>query len=293
MADDIFAPALATLQSQDRAFFGPYSFKDYLREYEFSTRLKTPEHISIDHFEKLPRSLRDSDTMILRLGEAGSRASGRDSDGTGTQFGLVRVEGQLESFFLFDSKLFEKVPLETFLTPAGQHQLFPFYLLRSTSEANLVNFAFASGLISKALNLDANQEVIIPSTGRSRYSFSFRPHTTIDRVVEHVKGQVEIDSLFVSKRNNIQSLFVLEAKVGEKYKSLAKHKLLYPILSILKDVPIDMPIIPIYLKFILDDEGLHFKMAECHIDVKKQIALDQLSSGVCRHLVIPRNLLGF
>jgi hypothetical protein len=39
-----------------------------------------------------------------------------------------------------------------------------------------------------------------PATGTSTLSFSFRPHTSMEEVLKHNQGQVEVDGMFVSLR---------------------------------------------------------------------------------------------
>lgn len=53
---------------------------------------------------------------------------------------------------------------------------------------------------------------------------------------QHYKGQVEIDALFVGRRNRQETLFVIEAKTSNNFQSLAKHKLVYPVLALSSNV---------------------------------------------------------
>ena len=183
-------------------------------------RRATPEYISIDSFSRLPMTLREASAMVFRLGEA---------DGTGTQFSIVRVDGRLRDFFAFDDDTFGSTQVETYLPEASARTLFPFSLVDRSSEMNAVNLAFASGVVTEALELD--QPPAIPATGRGLYSFSFRPHSSLDAVLHHRAGQVEVDAMFVGRRRGRQCLFVLEAKLGGSAGSLALHKLAYPCLA--------------------------------------------------------------
>ncbi|WP_252371579.1 DUF6997 domain-containing protein [Pseudoalteromonas phenolica] len=114
----------------------------------------------------------------------------------------------------------------------------------------MVNLACASGLLKEALSLDDEASIIVPATGQSTFTFRFKPICDEDTILEHINGQVEIDAVFVGKRNGKENLFVIEAKHSEKFDSLAKHKLLYPCLSLLEKLPASMPIVPVYLRSI-------------------------------------------
>jgi len=122
----------------------------------------------------------------------------------------------------------------------------------------------ASGLIGHALNLDCADETIVPATTQSTFSFKFNPHPLIDCELIHQNGQVEIDAIFVEKRNNRDCLFLLEAKSGSET-SIAKHKILYPVLALYNEVPHDMPIIPVYVKIQEQNDGIIYNIAECEI----------------------------
>lgn len=276
----LFDYALSEMGRQD-GVWGPCSFRDYAARTAAKASRTTPEYISIDHFDRLPSALRREQTMVLRLGEA---------TGTGTQFALVRVSERLSDFFLFDAALFGGREIETFLPRVGLHQLYPFTLLRSLAETNLVNLAFASGVLSVALELD-DEPAIVPATGRSRYSFIFRPHSSLADMLEHRRGQVEIDALFVARRHRRQCLFVVEAKVGPPNGSLAKHKLLYGAIPCREQAPQDMPVIPVYLKLSPTDRGLEFNIAECEPLPSAPVCLDALNVRVARRLVIPAQIL--
>jgi hypothetical protein len=222
--------------------------------------------------------------MVLRLG---------DADGTGTQFGLARVPGALESFFISDDE--RSAPAETFIPTAGLNQLFPFYLIGNMAETNLLSFGFASGLFGEALELDREGPQPFAARGNGRYTFEVRPHSSLEEIVQHRSGQVETDAMFVARRAGRQTLFVLEAKVGRGTRSLAKHKLLYPVLAIANRVPSDMALVPVYVRIWNESDGLTFRVAECEPPLAgcELPALDELRVRTCRVLRVPTLLSGF
>lgn len=120
----------------------------------------------------------------------------------------------------------------------------------------------------------------VSGSDQSVFTFEFRPRADQTTTLLHQQGQVEIDAVFVAKRDNKECLFIVEAKHGEKFDSLAKHKLLYPILSLLPKIPSSMPIIPVYLRSLKSANGIDFYIAECSPVTKDNqhlLALDTLS----------------
>lgn len=78
---------------------------------------------------------------------------------------------------------------------------------------------------------------------------------------------------------------------GWRRRSLAKHKLVYAVLALAlaPHVPIDMPIVPVYLSVVKDNAGLAFRIAECKFpDPRVGVhALDELSTERCMQLTLP------
>ena len=285
MAKDIFKPALRQLAGKSQGLFGPISFQDYLKEHGLPAS-GTAESISIDSYERLPNDLKDNDTMILRLGES--------LKGTGTQFCLVKSKGCLSDFFLIDNDAFSDKEGSTFLPSASIRQLFAYQLLPALSESSFVNLGLASGLISFALGLSDQGEIAAPATGRSAFSFKLKAHTSLPDELEHRNGQVEIDALFVGTRNGKEALFIVEAKSNVSDKSLAKHKLVYPIFAVAKSVPKDMPIVPVYMKIVEAPDGLHYHVVECEFPDprKERRALNELTAKAHTHLILPNVMFG-
>lgn len=132
------------------------------------------------------------------------------------------------------------------------------------SETSLVNLGLASGVLAEALDLDTSGALPPPATGRSTFTFEFRPHSECAETVTHRKGQVEIDTLFAERRNGELTLFVLEAKTGSRA-SLAKHKLVYPVLAIAENVPRAIELVPVYLRCRQTEGNITFGVAECQL----------------------------
>jgi hypothetical protein len=275
-----FDVALAELKGRQLAFWGPKSFRGYLAAQGISENNKTAQFISVDSLERLHPSLRANDVMVLRLGA---------SDELGTQFGLVKVEGRLADFFLVDSAVFGNAEAETFLPSVDADKLMPFRLLPAMSETGLVNFAFASGLLAHALRLDDEHSMSAQATGASIFTFDVRPHSDLDVVVRHKGGQVQVDALFVGRRQGRKTMFVLEAKSSPAHKSLAKHKLVYPVLALADRVSVEMPIVPVYLKVSKVQAGLRFSVAECSFpNPRKALAgINELRAEHSASFVVP------
>jgi hypothetical protein len=271
----IFDEALRSLGGMD-GVTPPRSFRDYAKAGGVTLTRATPEYISVDSYGRLPATLRQASAMVFRLGEA---------DGTGTQFSIVQVAGCLRDFFVFDDELFGAADVETYLPEASARTLFPFSLVDPSAETNVVNLAFASGVLAEALELD--QPPTIPATGRGRYSFSFRPHSSLDAVLHHRLGQVEVDAMFVGRRHGRQCLFVLEAKVSGSAGSLALHKLAYPCLAFRAVVPEDLPVVPVYLRASRSEEGMTFNLAVFDAIPQGELVMNTMRTNAVRRLKIP------
>lgn len=252
--DAVFKPALDELAAADRQVFGPMSFRDYVSTHDFDTTVRTPRYISVNSLEELAPELRDAGVMVLRTGSA--------PDGTGTAFLLVDAPNGVDDFFLDDTENFDGRPTETVSSLVEQDQLLGFTVLPTLSETSLVNLGLASGALSQALELDTAGALAPPATGQSTFTFDLRPHSDLDATVTHRTGQVEIDTLFAERRDGETTLFVIEAKTGPRA-SLAKHKLVYPILAIAPNIPPEITITPVYLRCRQTGDFITFDVAEC------------------------------
>jgi len=266
MTKSLFQDALDELNNTKNSVFGPRSFQEYCKENNLGN-VNTAEKISVDYYETLNPSLKQNDTMVFRVGKPKGERQ--------THFVLAKVPGKLEDFFLFDDIVFSGQEPRSFIPTTSFKKVYPFLLLPKKSESYFINFGLASGLIGHALGLDDPDTIIVPTTCKSTFSFDFSPHSNINKKITHTNGQVEIDAIFLEKRNGRDSLFVIEGKSNFEtgvQKSLAKHKLVYPVLSLSQFVPKDMEIIPIYIKIEDTDEGLSYHILECSLpDPRKNL----------------------
>jgi hypothetical protein len=104
----------------------------------------------------------------------------------------------------------------------------------------------------------------------------------------HRNGQVQIDAVFVGRRDEVETVFV-EAKHGPK-SSLAKHKLAYPLLAVAPGVSRHLPIVPVYVRVVRIAEDLHFLIAECDMPDPRvePVALDMVRPHKVSHRVLPQ-----
>ena len=260
---------LQHLKEKDFELYGPESFQDYLAKNHIPKK-NTAASISIDSYEKLARSLREKDCMVLRLGSS--------ERGTGTQFVIVKAKNHLQDFFLMDEDVFTISEPELFVPTQNLNTLKGYRIMPVLSETSLVNLALTSGLLSHALEFDSKQVPGAPTTGKSTFSFRFQPHSKISKIVEHRNGQVEIDALFVEQRKGKDTLFIIEAKSDLQHRSLAKHKLLYPVLSVTENVSEEVVIVPIYMKIIKRKEAYLYHIVECEMpDLRRTtISIDEI-----------------
>ena len=252
----VFLPAIDEMNAEGKDFFGPISFQSYLEEHQIPPQ-GTAEKISVDSLDRIAPELRDHKVMVFRLG--------RDVGGTTSRFALARCRRTFDDFLIDDKHLRVSENPESFVPLCSFRDLFAFKLMPVLTESSLVNLALASGLLGSAISLDAPAQAIIPATGQSTFSFEVKPIRNSQVSWKHERGQVEIDAMFIARRGGRDVLFVVEAKVSDKLKSLAKHKLVYPILAIRPHVPASLPIVPIYLRIVKNAGLLNFYVTECRL----------------------------
>lgn len=252
----MFDRAIKEIESTGKIVGGPRSFQEYAAGANSGNK-RTAQYISINSFNDLTSELKSSGYMVFRLGSPkGSRH---------TEFALAKAVESWSDYFFIDTDIFPTHELEVFLPSTSTCGLFPYQLLTTLTETSLVNLAMASGLLTKALDIEQDNNQIIPATGQSTFTFDFQPTSHCSHVLTHNQGQVEIDALFVGKRKGKECLFVIEAKSGKRFDSLAKHKLLYPILTLQNNIPAFMEVIPVYLRTIKKEDHIEFNIAECSI----------------------------
>jgi|TARA_Y100000031_G_scaffold156959_1_gene214517 hypothetical protein len=218
--------------------------------------------------------------MIFRLGIP--------DKGKYTHFSLAKYQKRWEDYFLEDNSIFGNNNVEAYIPPTSLRQLFAFHLLPDFAESSAINLAISSGLLSAALNMDQTDQIAAPATGKGTFTFEFKPFPEAPIKWQHNKGQVEIDAMFIGKRKGKEILFVVEAKSSLKFGSLAKYKLVYPILAICRKIPNNIPIIPVYIRALKVDGGLQFHIAECRLpDARERlITISELEVENARSLVL-------
>lgn len=263
---DMFTPALQVMSREGTGCFGPVSFRDYLRQYNFPYT-GTASAISVDSRRKLSKDLVDSKAMVFRLGS---------HPGTNhTAFALARTREGWNDFFLEDEHLFSSLEIRSFDASRFNEDLAAFRFLPRLTEPSLVNLALASGLLGEALELDEAGTPIIPATGQSTYTFDVQPFADGPNWT-HRQGQVEIDALFLAKRNGELAVFVVEAKRSDAFDSLAKHKLVYPYLALRNSLPSSMHIVPVYLRAVRNEESWNFFVCECGFEDPAAFSISSL-----------------
>lgn len=231
----------------------PQSFHEYKRKVGVKKNIRTAEYLSIYSIEDLKEELASAKCTIFRLGSPkGERYS---------YFAISKIKTSWNDYFLIDDEIFSK-NIEFYDLSKNKDVNYLFNILPSLSEKALVQLSLATGILFKALNI-RNIKNIIPATGSGSYTFSFKPLKDFPELT-HYQGQVEIDSFFIAKRDKKKCLFIIEAK-SNKSKSLAKHKLLYPILSMQSNIDPEIEVVPVYLKFIQENAMIYINIVECKL----------------------------
>lgn len=287
----VFESLISHVESTNLTFTEPQSFNSYLEKNGLNPKsFNTAEYLSpqcLNGTKGLKKELLDANLMIFRLGN-------REKDSSGTYFSLIKLkeEGLWSEYFLNDKDIFKSVEPELFIPNVSIRQLFAFNLLSKLTENSLINLAVSSGLLSSALNIESSESLAAPASGNGTFTFKFQASPE-SPVWTHQNGQVEIDALFVGKRNGKETLFVIEAKTSDKFDSLPKHKLVYPVLAISSKVPGSIPIVPVYIRAVKKSgrREVDFYIAVCDaIDPKKSsVVVSNLEVAESKHLI----LLGF
>ncbi len=275
----MFERAISQLETDKKSCSDPMSFQKYL-EINGKQARNTAQHISVDSMDRLSPELRQAGYMVFRLGIPENEKN--------THFALAKYQTDWADYFLEDDSIFENNNVEAYIPPISLRQLFVFHLLPDFAESSAINLAISSGLLSAALNMDQTDQIAAPATGKGTFTFKLKPFPEALITWQHNKGQVEIDAMFIGKRKGKEILFVVEAKTSLKFGSLAKHKLVYPILAISNKIPSSIPIIPVYIRALKLDGGLQFHVAECRLpDVRKRlIAISELKVENTRSLAL-------
>ena len=254
MTMGVFSPLILELNKQDLGFTIPQSYKEYKLKNSINNNAMTASVISVDFLDRLDSELKQNETMVFRLGSP--------KGGNGTHFALAKCKNVINDYFL-DESILKKNSTNEIIYLDKTQSLNAFKLLPKLTETSLVNLAFASGILAKALNLDEDTKNVIPATCQSTFSFKVRPHEDYDIAWEHNNGQVEIDALFYGTRKGVHELYLVESKFGSSHSTLAKHKLVYPFLAINKHINSKIRIVPVYLKTSIQGNSIHVMVTEC------------------------------
>ncbi|MCP4987625.1 MAG: hypothetical protein GY928_16665 [Colwellia sp.] len=258
----MFEQAIEQLESTGQIIGNAQPFRKYVMTNNLNVRGTAP-HISINRFNDLKPELREAGCTVFRLG-----SHGEDHN---TWFSLARTVHGWSDYFLFDEEVFGNLELRRF-TPLTSHEnLFTYRLISKLTETSLVNLAFASGVLPSALGVANTKHQSIPATGKSIFTFKFKPNSESTIWLSHVQGQVEIDALFTGTRQGKDCLFVVEAKSGKRFDSLNKLKLAYPIFALQRMIPVHWEVIPVYLRTIRKKGCIEFNIAECSFPRNRNI----------------------
>ena len=212
---------------------------------------KTPQNLSIDHYQNYKnthRDLFDERMYLLRLGKG--------------CFSLVESNNILDEYFI-DDNVFPKLG-DRFVSSASQQDLFSFSIMPKLTENTLLSLGLATGIIQSGLGMDSEEPIPSPSEANGTYKFNVvNPHDKQSFVHD---GQVEIDTVIFGKMNGNYTLFVIEGKEGKPTSTLAKHKLAYPAMALASEgkIPDYIDIIPVYIRAWEDKKtnSIHYCIAK-------------------------------
>lgn len=263
----VWDEALAEWDPKKREFVRE-SFAEY-RKTTSVPNARTLTALSLQDFEHLPAVLREQNVTVLRLGRG--------------RFALIRLESveQLRSLFLFDSDLWRRPAKD--IEPLDKERLAVYSLVNRHSETNLINLALASGALALALGLDDHGRFPPVATAQSVFSFAIKPVTAWDLTLDHTKGQVEVDGMFVARLGGRRALFVVEGKTEKQYsgnRSLYKTKLAYSARAASAALPVELPVIPVYLRASRHDDVAEFRVCRCR-PVDESTAIDGIVADHC------------
>ena len=270
-----FTAALDELHTSGRPYWGPHNFQDYLKKH--GLKADTARSISVDAHEDLDRELRERQTMVLRMG---------NHHGRGTSFVLVRCDSVRSQFYLEDAA-FSRVPAQVKTQHVGAAQLAPFQVLPQFSEYALLSLVIASGALGEALGLENSR--ILPASGHFTADFAVKPLAAEPQIFSHQQGQVEVDALFYGVRDGRPLLVVVESKRDGGLRSLAKHKLVYPLLALAPKVDPSIRLLPVYVRLRLQPPsglGLVVELDLMECAFPENGALEELQPvRILRHVV--------
>ena len=175
----MFEPAIEQLKASGRLISQPQSFRDYIKQHRMVLKGVAP-HISINRFSDLKKELREAQCTVFRLGA--------HQGGNNTWFSIAKTVNSWDDYFFFDRDIWGSLDCECFVPVLPDSSLLTYRIIPRLTETSLVNLAFASGLLHRALGLEKSELQAVPATGKSTFSFKFRPHSCSDEWLQHVSG---------------------------------------------------------------------------------------------------------
>lgn len=258
--------ALRAVAESPEGVHGPRSFATYLDEQGLDPGQYRAAALSVDTRSEVPDSLADRETMVLHLGRA--------TDGPGAQFALVRVPGGLSDFFLDEMAYPADDRVSIDYTPDGDDAaaldgevrdlLAVSRSLPTFSARGFVNLALSTGLLSRALGLDAARVGTPPMPVASTFEFAFEPHPDRPTTLRYADGYLELDTLVTARRDGERVLLVVTARCGAR-QSVGKHTIAYPALAA-ESLSLDVDrVVPVSLRARPTAEGVRYSIYECSL----------------------------
>lgn len=250
-ARDTFGPALAEMARVQAPVFGPTAFRAYLDQHDLAADSTA---IAVESQRRLAPSLRDSGTMVFRLGTP--------PRSNAVVFALAKVDTGWSDYFLLDADLFAGVRPRTFNPRGNAHHFDLLSQLAGLSGNALVALAASTGALAEALQLGDDPVQPVPAAGQGLFTFPVVARPGLP-VWTHRRGPVEIDGAFVARRRGVDTVFVVTARASRTFDSLAKHKLIYAAQAVLGALPAGVAVVPVYLRLLRKPTQLLCYVAEC------------------------------
>ena len=249
---DLFSPLID--EARRLGYSEPREWQAFLHSRGISTSRKSPEFLAPDDLNKLNAQLREANCMIFRLGAAGG--------GSKTHFSIVSCKS-LEDQFISNQTVLAACTDQLFFPTVPARELFSFGLIPNATENGLVNLALCSGIMDDALGIE--QRATLPAKGNSMYTFRVCPTSEQPNLaLEHVTGQVEIDSVFLGKKSGDDTIFVVEAKRLKGRRGISKAKLVYSTLAVQSLLKFPLKVQTVYLLFDRPaPDTIRFVVAPC------------------------------
>ena len=232
----------------------------------------TPHFCSIHHyrdFKSRHPSLVNNDVYSILLG-------------TG-HIALVKTENIEHDYFFTDEQLFGELVPSRHYSSANQKIIFPFSIMADLKEQGLLHLGVATGALQAALGLDDSSPIPTPPTLQSTFQFQIsNPH---DSELFEFDGQIEVDQLIFGEVDGDATLFVIEGKLNSVPKTIAKTKLAFASMAIMRSgkIPQNVKVVPVYVKseYRRDDNSFHYYVAQFEMSEKSRDGVLELDEFRC------------